>query len=238
MIPVGAGGGFGNNVAAEIRALRQQMEELKSQIAWQQRDNEYRLDTLSMKRSWQTDNEGNIDMFVPKTIDLYIPPETKQVDRVLLRLRLLPFEGSGAVGDATEYPGTHETGVAIWSASQDYTGFETEPGGDHNHGGEVSDSGDHTHVFYLRDHTHVVEVPPHDHEMKAQMWTGALAQKVTIEINGTDVTSELGGPFSSDQASLDITQYIQTGRWNEITFGTKAGPGRVRASLFVEIYLP
>jgi hypothetical protein len=33
---------------------------------------------------------------------------------------------------------------------------------------------------------------------------------ISIKINGTDRTSELGGPWAVDQLEIDITQYIQT----------------------------
>jgi len=39
---------------------------------------------------------------------------------------------------------------------------------------------------------------------------------VSIKINGTDRTSALGGPWTSNQNNIDIAQYLNTGAWNTI----------------------
>lgn len=243
MIPAGAGGVAGKDVAAEIRALSKQLEELKSQLAWYQRDNEYRLDTLSMKRSWQTDFEANIDSSTPRKIDLYIPPETKAVQRVLLRLRLLEFESYTRVGFNEEGGpwAEFETTTAYWyNDRREQYEFLTEDDGAHDHNGEVSSDGTHSHAFYLNEHYHrgYIEAPPHDHPMLQGVYRGTKASNVRISINGQDVTSALGGPFNNDQDELDITEYIRPIGWNEIVFRIPSDTGRIRASLFVEIYLP
>ncbi|MHA1263385.1 MAG: hypothetical protein ACTSSA_15155 [Candidatus Freyarchaeota archaeon] len=39
---------------------------------------------------------------------------------------------------------------------------------------------------------------------------------VSIKINGTDRTSALGGPWTSNQNNIDIAQYLSIGQWNTV----------------------
>lgn len=223
-----------------IRELAAQIQALEAQFAWWKRDQEYRDDVLGMKRAWQDSNEGNLDNDVPLTIDLYIPPTTKHIEKVILRMRLLPFVA--CVGSSTEWveeglgPGMSST--AIWRGPTDYVNGYTSDDGVHDHEGEVSPDGGHSHTVYLPEHYHQVYTVAHFHEIKHANITLTKPTSVTIHINGVNVTNALGGPFNSDQESLDITQYIQAIGWNEIKFYSKGEIGRIRATVYAEIYLP
>src|SRR5690606_2892938 len=97
--------------------------------------------------------------------------------------------------------------------------------------------GSHSHTIDLPVHHHIIGVADHYHKINPGVLLLDAAEGVRIYINGSDVTGAMGGPFYSDQASLDITQYIRPIGWNEIRF-TSATVGRLRATAFVEIYLP
>lgn len=70
------------------------------------------------------------------------------------------------------------------------------------------------------------------------MATGATATGCTIVINGTDRTTALVGAasFSTDQTELDITKYMTATGYNTISI-TSTGLGRIRATIFTNVYL-
>lgn len=129
--------------------------------------------------------------------------------------------------------------------------FSTSYGGEHSHGGEVSKSAlhnhgleSHTHDFTIASHEHLVEIPshkhnltlsvsPHSHNLNFGIFEGSRPSNITIKINGINRTTELGGYFNSDQDNLNIAQYMQVGKWNEIELGTST-LGRINATLFIQ----
>lgn len=222
------------------RELAEEIRRLQDELAWFKRDNEYRLDTLGMKRSWQTVEEHNITIDEPMRMDLYIPPGTKHIQSVVLRLRLKPYEAYGHAWGTTA-KSVLDTEPAEWDSSNYETQQVMASAGGHDHGGVVDSDGDHRHS--LRKHTHRYTVPDHGHGLLFATFRSGTPKNVRISINGVDITEALGGPFNEDQESLDLTQYVQAIGWNDIQFS--CGPdsidpprGRIRASIFVELYLP
>lgn len=200
---------------------------------------EYMLRTLNMRRSWQTSEEGNVTINEPLHMELYIPPTTKSIKQVILRMKLKPYETySSSFTLNTADPG--QTDYAEWESSTEGSS-PISSAGDHDHGGLVTPDGSHSHS--IKKHTHPFTIPQHTHKDVYAIFKYGYPKDVRITINGIDVTEELGGPFNEDQESLDLTQYVQAIGWNDIQFS--CGPdsidpprGRIRASIFVELYLP
>ncbi len=97
----------------------------------------------------------------------------------------------------------------------------------YNHGHFYTAYG-HAHGM---DHTH--SVPSHTHGLVFGIYTSTVASGVTVKINGTDRTADLGGPFDTDQESLDISPYLTIGQFNTIELGS-ARLGRIDATVFIQ----
>ncbi|MBY6275501.1 hypothetical protein [Symbiobacterium thermophilum] len=221
------------------RELAARIQELEAQFAWWKRDQEYRDNVLGMFRAWQAVEEHNLTSYTPALMDLYIPPQTKHIQRVILRLRLKPYEAYSTVlgvRDSDEAPTT----TALWGEEVDFGVMFSA--GEHDHDGTVPSAGGHTHS--LKTHRHRIMTPNHTHTPVYAIIHTGTPRNIRIYINGIDRTAELGGPFNDDQESLDITPYVQAIGWNEIRFECGEDPlndpprGRIRASVFVELYLP
>jgi hypothetical protein len=105
--------------------------------------------------------------------------------------------------------------------------------GDHAH--SVTILG-HTHDVTITPHSHTVVVPSHVHSVVYGIYVGPTPGSISVQINGVDRTSALGGPWVTDQASIDIAPYLQAGQWNTVSLGS-FGLGRVDASVFVQIFM-
>jgi hypothetical protein len=88
-----------DNVPDELAALRRQLQELQDAQARRGRDLDYRLDVMAMKRAWQDSRADNVDGSHPLKLRLYIPPDTKHIERAYLRFTREYFRsyGTGAV---------------------------------------------------------------------------------------------------------------------------------------------
>jgi hypothetical protein len=89
----------------------------------------------------------------------------------------------------------------------------------------MTQSGDHTHdvTLVLSNHSHSVSLPSHSHNVSLPSHTHGLvygifegsyptAKAIRVLINGTDVTSALGGPWDPAENTplvLDITEWLQ-----------------------------
>lgn len=89
----------------------------------------------------------------------------------------------------------------------------------------------HTHTFDMPSHTHTT--PNHSHEMVYGIYTSTPATNVAVKINGLDRTLNLGGPFSTDQANLNIAPYLVVGQWNTVELDS-VQLGRIDATVFIQ----
>lgn len=95
--------------------------------------------------------------------------------------------------------GDHSFALAMTSA----------PGGD-GHLYTYDSAASHTHGVTIAGHTHDVTISGHSHDLTYGIYEGAApsAPAITIEINGVDRTSALGGPWNAD-FTVDITPYVR-----------------------------
>jgi len=171
---------------------------------------------------------------------------------------LLPtnYQGLGTTtGGSHEHSYTSTNGAHVHSGETSWTIPTVSP--DHYHDYRYMDSaGSHSHSVYSSnsshnhdvydhyhphshgmDHTHGMNhthsVPNHTHPLLFGIYISTTATGVTVKINGTDRTSALGGPFNSDQSSLNIAPYLTFGQWNTIELGSSQ-LGRVDATIFIQ----
>ncbi len=72
------------------------------------------VNSAGMLQTWQDSNEGNVDHENPMTTDIYMPPETSRIHRVLLRLKLKEFRGyTRSAASQDEISSSTEGGGAI-----------------------------------------------------------------------------------------------------------------------------
>jgi hypothetical protein len=223
------------------------IKQLESKLALQQDALDHRLSKLNMKKAWQESMADNVDATHPLLMGVYIEPSCKLIERASLRIRLEKFRsygtGAAAGGGVTAtsqtsslwelVPGIYVPEATSNSGSHDHSGLTGETEG---HAHTISDAGGHVHAF-VADHQHDVELADHSHDITHGIYEGTQASDVTVEINGTNRTAALGGPFNTNQNSLDIRQYLTPTGWNTIELGS-ATLGRIWAVLYLQVYLP
>lgn len=105
------------------------------------------------------------------------------------------------------------------ASSDDYTFVTTWGGGEHTHPLEgITSNAEGTHTHDVPNHTHNVTATTssaessHTHEMVYGIFQGPTPATpgIRIKINGTDVTSALGGPWNTS-FNVDITDYLVDG---------------------------
>ena len=99
----------------------------------------------------------------------------------------------------------------------------------------------HTHDvdITIEAHTHDFTIPGHSHEIVYGIYEESNSDnRMEIFINGSDRTSALTGSgyFSSDQEDLDVTNYLEKGRWNVIEVKTSKRM-RIDATIFIQALL-
>jgi len=143
--------------------------------------------------------------------------------------------------DDTDYNSDHNHGIPdgteLLTASGSVWFSES---GRHYH--NIGHDGSHDHVLNVRHyhditipgHSHTFTTPNHEHNIEYGIYEeSAKGTDLTVKINGVDYTSVLGGPFTTDQDSVDIKQYLTVGGWNRIELGT-SNLGRIDATIFIQ----
>jgi hypothetical protein len=167
-----------------------------------------------MLQSWQEGRADNVDNNMPLVLNIYIPLNTDSITQAVLRFRLLNFRAY-----------ITDVGTAGGHAHTLTTDFSS---GEHEHVSVgAPDDGDHTHTLEVDD------VSGHSHSVGYGIYAGTKATNVSIKINGNDVTDVLGGPFTVDQATLDVAPYLVIGQWNVIELNSTQ-LGRIDAIVFLQ----
>ncbi|RKL63011.1 hypothetical protein DXT63_08425 [Thermoanaerobacteraceae bacterium SP2] len=94
----------------------------------------------------------------------------------------------------------------------------------------------HSHNISIPSHNHDVYIPSHTHSIIYGIYLSTMPSNITIKINGIDRTSELGGPFNSDQSNINIAPYLTIGQWNTIELGSSQ-LGRIDATIFGQFFM-
>ncbi|MFS0672051.1 hypothetical protein [Ornithinibacillus sp. 179-J 7C1 HS] len=94
----------------------------------------------------------------------------------------------------------------------------------------------HTHIVQIPNHIHNISIPAHSHDIAHGIYTSTIATGIGVIINGINRTSQLGGKFNTSQANLDIGNYLEIGKWNEIEL-TSDRLGRIDGNIFIMAFL-
>lgn len=152
-------------------------------------------------------NMDNVADGFPLVLTLHIPQKTKAINAFYLSFDLALFRGwTGTTENESSH--THEFQLRSYTWDEDTDNdiylmgaFDDDmvmkvgtAGQNSTFKSEVTNSGSsHNHGVSFGIEEDVDHSP-----------------NISIKINGTDRTSELGGPWAVDQLEIDITQYIQT----------------------------
>lgn len=98
-------------------------------------------------------------------------------------------------------------------SSSNPSGMMHTDGGPHKHllqGFATQSESAHTHPVSLPNHNHSITLGDHTHPLVYGIHQGSLPQNPQFQvwINGTNRTSELGGPWNTNEFDLDITPYL------------------------------
>lgn len=210
------------------------------------------LDEDGILQTWQEGKADNVDSTHPLKLNIYIPSNTKSINKVLLRFKLEPFRaystGAASGGGSTETTagsGDHRHLMMEWLGSVTSTTYD----GTAAYAFRAGDSaGNDDATFYIKspggstqiytkgasgDHTHDVIIPSHTHDITYEIYESTTPRNITIKINGIDRTSILGGSFNTDQNNLDISSYMLIGQWNTVELGSSR-LGRIDATVFIQ----
>ena len=118
----------------------------------------------------------------------------------------------------------HSHTVSDKSADSAYLDVDTTwGGGSHSHGMSHTHTLSHTHGM-SHDHT----ISAHAHAIIYGIYTGATPGNVTVKVNNTTI-----GTYSSDQADLNIKDYLVAGQWNIVELSATS-LGRIDATVFIQ----
>lgn len=247
------------DLVAQVATMQRDMQQMQARASMSAGDTKYELENLGMRKAWQESQADNVDSLSPLKLFVYIPPRTKSVNQVRLRLLLQPFRSyskatklslesaqqtNSITGTIWELSSPTSADMMTSAPSHRHSG-STDPGGAdlHSHTFDTSSNGSHAHG--LSRHSHYYTMAPHQHDSEPGIYTGLPPDAVSIKINGTNRDAALGGPFTADIDDLDIRQYLVTEGWHTIEFVSIADPatnpnglGRLYAVVFVDLYLP
>lgn len=197
----------------------------------------------------------NCDPTHPAVLRFWVPEGTARINKVSLTYQSEAFRAyeraiAAAPATTTEAGGgivSTKTGTEFWNFDEDpispsdgVIGYS----GSHNHGGEVSSDGSHSHSlarhfhdFSLPDHTH--GIPSHTHEIEYGIFEGPMHTAVTVSVDG-NIISGLGINESEvdliPYLSVDAEGKIKRGQWHEITV-TPNGLGRIVATVAIQLFV-
>lgn len=92
--------------------------------------------------------------------------------------------------------------------------------------------GDHTHT--VSDHTHTVGT--HTHAITYGIYESTSATGVKVYVDGTLRLDNGGAGYTTDQANIDLTEWVTTSGWHYIELSSTQ-LGRINAAYFIECYI-
>lgn len=196
------------------------------------------LDESGLLNSWQQNMTDNFDSNHPAKLKFYLPPNAGEFVSLNLSFSLEKFRSyidSLGAGGSTQVP-------VSWDAYIDRT---TSSNGNHSHSelGYFGAAGEHTHTVDI-EHTHTVDTY-HNHTVVYGVYESGTPTNVGIKIDGTDVTSTLGGAWNGEVeiSDIDIKPHITENGWHTIEFfmpEVEEGDsviGRVTANVFGMVFM-
>jgi len=196
-------------LSSEIQNIRRQMHVDSSYMQGQ---------TVPLNFS----NMDNVQSGYPLKLNIHIPSKTKAInafylsfDMELYRAFVATTTGESAHDHGFEIP-DHSHSLGLWPYN---SGYDTYLIGIQARGGAIGNvltvdsgspaAGTTEDGGYIADTTTAGSEHTHTPEFGI-MEDVDNSPSISIKIDGTDRTSALGGPWTTDQLEIDITAYIQT----------------------------
>lgn len=89
---------------------------------------------------------------------------------------------------------------------------------------------------HMMDHTHKLNLPNHTHQIIYGIYEGTVATGVKVKVDGVERLNNGGSGYSTDQNSLDLTEWITTSGWHTIEL-TSTQLGRINASIYIKSFV-
>jgi len=178
--------------------------------------------------AWGDSQADNVDATHKLKLKFYIPDGMVTMQKMVVNFTLEAFRtysntassGGGQTSGTSSAASTEQIG-----GDQD-TSYTTvwDLGVQHQH--MVSD---HVHGI---SHTHAVS--DHTHDLSFGIYESTSATGVKVYVDGTLRLDNGGSGYTTDQANLDITQWITTTGWHYVEFSSTQ-LGRINAAYFVQL---
>ena len=214
---------------------------------------------------YSQNSQGNADATHPVILDLDIPAETININRVYINLHGRKYRAyetataSAGASTATSSSGGGSTTTSNMSNGLNITFVDSWqfPGADIpapanlgemyfplNITSETLDMWwvdhnhniDHNHTVGIPAHNHTVGIPAHDHAITYGIYESTFPLNTKIKVNGIDIGLNFGdGSSPFDEYNLDITPHISIGN-NKIEISTEQN-GRIEAIIYSQIFI-
>lgn len=190
--------------------------------------------------------QENADLGNPIKLDLDIPAETININRVYVNLHGRKYRAySKGVAAAAESSATTPTTASSAPSSSEKTfiGYDilSEVGQNvlDNHVHNVHIDGinfNHDHTTEIPGHEHTFTIPGHEHATEYGILESTFPLNTKIKVNGVDMGLNFGdGLTAFDEYNLDITSHINIGN-NKIEISTEQN-SRIECVLYSQIFI-
>lgn len=210
------------------------------------------LDETNIKYlAWGDSIVDNVDATHKLKLKFYIPDGVLKVNKLTLNFSVEAFRAyetgaaSGGGGTSGQNQDTLVTSMALAQAGTD-TQLIISTTGDHNH--TVTDeaatytsssNGGHSHTLPNHLHlepVHTHSIPVHTHGIVYGIYESTSAAGCTVYVDGVLRLNNGGVGYSTDQANLDLTQWVSTAGWHTIEISSTQ-LGRINAAYFMQVYV-
>ena len=180
------------------------------------------LDSDGIMQTWQESQADNLDKDDPLTLNIYLPTQTKRIQRALLRFLLLNFRayskgnasGGGDTVTSADGGGTtssQDSTNEIWTYGSGTTADMMHTAGshghtlqDHNHeehdgfptgynSSGIQSAGGHGHVLDRHRHPHAHTISDHTHEVDIPNHTHGINYGIYKSTTAQNITIKING---------------------------------------------
>jgi hypothetical protein len=204
------------------------------------------LDETNIKHyTWGDSIVDNVDATHKLKLKFYIPDGILLVQKLTLNFSVEAFRAyetgaasGGASIETSESGGSGDfdtTGVSGMGIFQDTGVDEMIPASTYHVHNMDFTLPSHSHSLSIADHTHDINIPSHGHSILYGIYESTTAAGCKVYVDGTLRLDNGGAGYSTDQANLDLTQWVTTAGWHTIEISSTQ-LGRINAAYFIQIY--
>lgn len=193
------------------------------------------LDRGGIMQSWGDSIIDNVDSVEKLRMDFYVPDDFLRIETFNLYFRLLPFRSysKGALGGGsvsqTSGASSETTTTGFEDANAVYTDTTIVDG--HKHQSLMLTT--HSHGI---EHTHQISLGNHTHNIDHGIYTSTSPAGVKVYVDGTLRLDNGGAGYNTDQANLNIKEWITTSGWHYVELSSSQ-LGRISCAYFTEMFI-